>query len=306
MVNMLGSVRPADFGTFNVGIIRPADLEFDPLESGFMARDDNNRGMVEGADAWKRGNQPIHEIQLPFDDCAYQYGSGFPLGILILLFDYWYPKCGQGMDRVYSVALCRGDINQDVCLRCLSDIIVEIQFRCPNNIYVSAIYETCLLTYNNDTLMGKTKMDSRGYVNVGPNSTNIVSFHAALRPLLDKLRADASNGGPLMKFATGNTMGPDFTNIYALMQCTPDLSKRDCNVCLEDLSRNIPSFIGGKLRGRIVGSVCNLRYDERLFYNESRPLVTSPPSSSSPSPSSPHGMIFLSKSCYVVLLLVMN
>ncbi|GKD89085.1 cysteine-rich receptor-like protein kinase 26 [Tanacetum coccineum] len=134
------------------------------------------------------------------------------------------------------------------------------------------MYETCLLTYNNDTLMGNTKMDARGYANVGPNSTNIVSFHAALRPLLDKLRADASNGGPLMKFATGNTTGPDFTNIYALMQCTPDLSKRDCNVCLEDLSRNIPSFIGGRLRGRIIGSVCNLRYDERLFYNESGPL----------------------------------
>lgn len=27
-----------------------------------------------------RGNQAIREIQLPFDDCAYQYGSGFPLG----------------------------------------------------------------------------------------------------------------------------------------------------------------------------------------------------------------------------------
>nr|GEX13039.1 six-bladed beta-propeller, TolB-like protein [Tanacetum cinerariifolium] len=26
-----------------------------------------------------RGNQAIREIQLPFDDCAYQYGSGFPL-----------------------------------------------------------------------------------------------------------------------------------------------------------------------------------------------------------------------------------
>lgn len=27
-----------------------------------------------------RGNQAIREIQLHFDDCAYQYGSGFPLG----------------------------------------------------------------------------------------------------------------------------------------------------------------------------------------------------------------------------------
>lgn len=27
-----------------------------------------------------RGNKAIREIQLHFDDCAYQYGTGFPLG----------------------------------------------------------------------------------------------------------------------------------------------------------------------------------------------------------------------------------
>ncbi|KAJ7943615.1 NHL domain-containing protein [Quillaja saponaria] len=32
-----------------------------------------------------RGNQAIREMQLHFDDCAYQYGSGFPLGIAMLL-----------------------------------------------------------------------------------------------------------------------------------------------------------------------------------------------------------------------------
>ncbi|URD94083.1 NHL repeat-containing protein [Musa troglodytarum] len=31
-----------------------------------------------------RGNQAIREIQLHFDDCAYQYGAGFPLGIAML------------------------------------------------------------------------------------------------------------------------------------------------------------------------------------------------------------------------------
>ncbi|KAF3431302.1 hypothetical protein FNV43_RR26033 [Rhamnella rubrinervis] len=31
-----------------------------------------------------RGNQAIREIQLHFDDCAYQYGNGFPLGIAML------------------------------------------------------------------------------------------------------------------------------------------------------------------------------------------------------------------------------
>ncbi|GKV22840.1 hypothetical protein SLEP1_g32661 [Rubroshorea leprosula] len=32
-----------------------------------------------------RGNQAIREIQLHFDDCAYQYESGFPLGIAVLI-----------------------------------------------------------------------------------------------------------------------------------------------------------------------------------------------------------------------------
>lgn len=32
-----------------------------------------------------RGNQAIREIQLHFEDCAYQYGSGFPLGIIVLV-----------------------------------------------------------------------------------------------------------------------------------------------------------------------------------------------------------------------------
>lgn len=32
-----------------------------------------------------RGHQAIREIQLHFDDCAYQYGSGFPLGIAVLV-----------------------------------------------------------------------------------------------------------------------------------------------------------------------------------------------------------------------------
>lgn len=32
-----------------------------------------------------RGNKAIREIQLHFDDCAYQYGSGFPIGIAVLI-----------------------------------------------------------------------------------------------------------------------------------------------------------------------------------------------------------------------------
>nr|GFA42903.1 cysteine-rich RLK (receptor-like protein kinase) 26 [Tanacetum cinerariifolium] len=105
----------------------------------------------------------------------------------------------------------------------------------------------------------------------------IIPFNAALRPLLYELRDQASNGGPLKKFSCGYTAGPDFTNIYALVQCTPDLSKQECYGCLEDLFNQIPKYLTGKVGGRIVVHMCNLQYDMKLFFNVSGIALVIPP-----------------------------
>nr|GEW40972.1 putative receptor-like protein kinase At4g00960 [Tanacetum cinerariifolium] len=88
----------------------------------------------------------------------------------------------------------------------------------------------------------------------------------------------ASNGGPLKKFACGNTAGPDSTTIYALVQCTPDLSKQECYGCLEDLFNQIPKYeLNGKVGGRTVVHMCNFRYDIKLFFNVSGIALVIPP-----------------------------
>ncbi|GKC51887.1 cysteine-rich receptor-like protein kinase 26, partial [Tanacetum coccineum] len=84
------------------------------------------------------------------------------------------------------------------------------------------------------------------------NSMNVALFNQALRSLLDKLKADVSTGGSLRKFANGNTSGPDFTTIYALMHCTPDLSKQECNACLDKIIIRIPRLMPGKVGGRVL------------------------------------------------------
>ncbi|PWA82803.1 gnk2-like domain-containing protein [Artemisia annua] len=194
-------------------------------------------------------------------------------------FGFYNLSTGQGIDRVYSVALCRGDINPDTCLSCVKDAIVNVRKACPNNIYVTAYYDHCSLTFNNDTLLGNNTIDRYNYRSGAQNMTNVALFNQALRSLLDKLKADASTGGSLRKFASGNTPGPDFTTIYALMQCTPDLSKQECNVCLDEIINMIPRYIPGKVRGRILVPMCNFQYDITWFFNESTPLVIPPPSS---------------------------
>lgn len=54
-----------------------------------------------------RGNRAIREIQLHFDDCAYQYGSGFPFGMPVYpnFLSYMY-ICVTGNDIYFGCRNC--------------------------------------------------------------------------------------------------------------------------------------------------------------------------------------------------------
>ncbi|PWA76602.1 cysteine-rich RLK (RECEPTOR-like protein kinase) 26 [Artemisia annua] len=193
-------------------------------------------------------------------------------------FGFYNFSTGQGSDTIYSISLCRGDINPDICLSCLNNAIGSIRKVCSYKLDVVAFYEYCSFLYTKDPpLLGNT--DPWFYVyNYEPeNTTNVDWFTGALIPLMDTLRIQASNGGPLKKFASGNTKGPDFTTIYALVQCTPELSKQECNYCLEDIINRIPNLCNGKVGGRIILHTCNLRYDIKLFFNGSNVALEIPP-----------------------------
>ncbi|KAK8512884.1 hypothetical protein V6N13_090375 [Hibiscus sabdariffa] len=62
-----------------------------------------------------RGNRAIKEIQLHFDDCAYQYGSGFPLGIGVLVaagfFGYMLGLLQRRVGTIVSSQNDRGFVN---------------------------------------------------------------------------------------------------------------------------------------------------------------------------------------------------
>ncbi|KAD7117343.1 hypothetical protein E3N88_04611 [Mikania micrantha] len=76
---------------------------------------------------------------------------------------------GEGNDRVNSVALCRGDINQDVCYRCLNDSVVRLQRVCPTQKEATGYNDYCLLRYSNESILGNTPIDS--YVFLFNNQT---------------------------------------------------------------------------------------------------------------------------------------
>ncbi|KAK9051498.1 hypothetical protein SSX86_028125 [Deinandra increscens subsp. villosa] len=198
-------------------------------------------------------------------------------------FGYFNFTTGQGNDRVISFALCRGDVEPALCLNCLNNSIVRLRDRCPNQMEAIGYYEKCFLKYSNNT--------RNLNIRVAPNDQNtsdVVLFNENLRRLMDRLRGEAAGGGPLLKFATGNITGPGFSTIYALQQCTPDLSELACSKCLEvAINRISNAKLYGRNGGRILQSRCNFRYESSEFFNKTT-LATPPQSGAIPHrPSTP-------------------
>ncbi|KAJ6903400.1 hypothetical protein NC651_020786 [Populus alba x Populus x berolinensis] len=95
-----GNIYVAD--TMNMAIRKISDAGVTTIAGGKWGRGNHVDGASEDANfsndfdvvyigsscsllVIDRGNRAIREIQLHFDDCAYQYDSGFPLGIAVLV-----------------------------------------------------------------------------------------------------------------------------------------------------------------------------------------------------------------------------
>ncbi|CAA0835942.1 Cysteine-rich receptor-like protein kinase 29 [Striga hermonthica] len=183
---------------------------------------------------------------------------------------FFNASLGRPPDRAHANALCRADIQPDACRICVRDITANLLAACPYQRQAAEWWELCTLRYSNETLLGTLQTTPYVYVHYPQTAASPENFTADLWRLLDDLRGRAAAGGPLRKVAAGNTTAPDFQNIYALVQCSPDLSEQDCTACLMEAAQEIPRCCGGRAWARITMSSCNLQFRTVPFYNETR------------------------------------
>ena len=143
-------------------------------------------------------------------------------------------------------------------------------------------YDYCMLRYSNRSILSVRESSVFVYLQNTESATDPISFNQTLSNLLFELIQRAASGGSLRKFATGN-VDANFQPIYALVQCTPDLSQQDCTTCLETSFQQIPQCCAGKRGGRVITTSCILHFEMEPFYNVS---AGAPPSSPSPPPPS--------------------
>ncbi|KAK4485158.1 hypothetical protein RD792_007771 [Penstemon davidsonii] len=210
---------------------------------------------------------------------------------------FYNASVGRNPDRANAIVLCRGDIQLDACCSCVQNAIVDIVNACSNQRQTVFWDDFCMLRYSNESIVGTMTFNPRRWLVNTQNVSSVGQFMTDLRRLLDDLRNQAASGGSLWKVAAGNITAPDFQRIFALVQCTPDLTSDDCSTCLMEAAGDLPSCCGSRRGGRVLTPSCNLRYEIYSFYNESRlrevlePIPSPPPSipTQPMSPSPPPG-----------------
>ncbi|MFQ6657411.1 hypothetical protein Gotur_027092, partial [Gossypium turneri] len=194
-------------------------------------------------------------------------------------------SAGESPNKVYSIALCRGDMNQADCNTCLNSTATELKQFCPRNKVAIAWSELCLVRYANRDLYGLLENDPHTCAFNPMNASNPTQFNRALSELLNNLSSEAAASGPLRKYAAGNAPTGILQTVYATVQCTPDMDQQNCTACLNYGRSELGGCCYGRMGCRILRPNCVLRFESNPFYNETAVPLPSPPRTSSPTPS---------------------
>ncbi|CAO2842648.1 unnamed protein product [Amaranthus hypochondriacus] len=197
---------------------------------------------------------------------------------------------GNDPNKVYATALCGGDLTPQQCHNCLDNSINKLLEICPIQKAAYGWYADCMLRYSNQTILGiRQDLPAHTRINNEKVTDNINEFNKVLGGLLKSIQNEAASGDSELKFAIGSSDYGDFKKIYGMMQCSPDLSFRDCFNCLGDYINRLPACCNNSVGVQINGPSCKIRYEDYLFYTNKSysPPPSSPPSPSSATPSQP-------------------
>lgn len=205
---------------------------------------------------------------------------------------------GDVPDKVYGLALCRGDANASACERCVAAALRDAPRRCPLVKDVLVFYDLCQLRYSNrnfllddDYYVATYSLQRSSRLVSAPAPAAVAAFDAAVAMLANATAEYAAAANTSRRYGTAEEEGVDGDGdsgrprMYALAQCTPDKAADVCRACLTTLTTvQLPKlYSGGRTGGGVFGVWCNLRYEVFPFFS-GRPLLHLPAFVEAPPP----------------------
>ncbi|XP_040382140.1 cysteine-rich receptor-like protein kinase 6 isoform X2 [Oryza brachyantha] len=196
---------------------------------------------------------------------------------------------GAAPDTAYGLVLCRGDFTGTDCSAAvLASSFQDAAGSCMYSKDVTVYHDQYQLRYSDqDVLTGAVNSPETAAWNMNNVSdpSNVAAFDALVAQLVNAVADKASNAS--RRYAGGQAgFEPEMMNIYAIAQCTPDLSPAQCRSCLAGIIGQMPKWFSGRVGGRILGVRCDFRYEKDLFFKTTNDMVLLTPLPAPPQGSS--------------------
>nr|GMD91809.1 cysteine-rich receptor-like protein kinase 25 [Ipomoea batatas] len=164
--------------------------------------------------------------------------------------------------------MCRGDVSADVCGHCVGDARKRILELCTNEKTGIVWYDNCLLRYSEKSMLGTVDQSAWFAWRNKDNDTQSNAYMEFVGNVLDEIITRASIGSA-KKFAVLEANFSPFERVYALGQCTPDISNVDCQICFRNViaMRLVAVMEPSAVGARALFPSCNVRYELNPFYN---------------------------------------
>ncbi|CAD5327144.1 unnamed protein product [Arabidopsis thaliana] len=182
-------------------------------------------------------------------------------------------------NRVHVVALCRRGYEKQACKTCLEHVIEDTKSKCPRQkesfSWVTDEFDdvSCSLRYTNHSTLGKLELLPIT-INPNPNSidskfNNMTMFSQEWIAMVNRTLEAAStaeNSSVLKYYSATRTEFTQISDVYALMQCVPDLSPGNCKRCLRECVNDFQKQFWGRQGGGVSRPSCYFRWDLYPYY----------------------------------------
>ncbi|CAA0394723.1 unnamed protein product [Arabidopsis thaliana] len=184
---------------------------------------------------------------------------------------FFNSKFGQAPNRVFINGMCIPGTKPETCSDCIKGASDKISESCPNKTDAYTWPDCCMVRYSNISFSGSLVMEPSETLyhtgDIEDTGTNLTVFDRIWEELMLRTITAASlsssNGSSFGQkyFAAEVASLTTFQTMYAMMQCTPDVSSKDCEFCLKTSVGDYESCCRGKQGGAVIRPSCFVRWD---------------------------------------------
>jgi hypothetical protein len=176
---------------------------------------------------------------------------------------FYKAETGKKANKLFGLVQCRGDMSASNCANCTNDAVAVAKSKCPKSNEVMVWFTWCFLRYSNESFFG---IMEQGSVLAITNDTDFEDPHVLSKGLsfMGGLASTAPNQPHMFQKAVLD-VGQSGKR-YGMAQCSVDISRADCGVCLDAQLTSFRTTIGNKRWWETYGPSCFMWYHDYKFY----------------------------------------